>query len=71
MATLAVSLAAQIAIIDAQMSSISPSSVSANGVSETNVDWLKLMERRAILEGYLGRLNGTAPMIIRGVVKGL
>lgn len=71
MATLAASIASQIAAIDAQMSAISPTSVGANGVNETNPDWIALSKRRMALEVYLGRVNGTAPMIVRGIVKGL
>lgn len=71
MATLAQSIQTQIDAIDAQMASVTPTSYSANGVSGTNPAWLDLSKRRAILAGQLARLNGTSPMIVRGVVKGL
>lgn len=71
MSSLLVSITAQIAALDAQLLSISPTSVSANGVSETNVDWVKLSDQRLKLEMILNRINGTSPMIVRGYVRGL
>lgn len=71
MSSLLVSITAQIAALDAQLISISPTSVSANGISETNTDWVKLSDQRMKLEMILNRINGSSPMIVRGSLRGM
>lgn len=71
MSTLIASIAAQITALDAKLLSISPTSVAADGTSVTNPDWIALSKHRIYLEQMLDRLSGTAPMFVRGRVKGL
>ena len=71
MSTFAASIAAQIAALDERLTSVSPTSVGADGTSVTNPDWVALSNQRIKLEGILGRINGTSPMFPRGVVTGL
>lgn len=71
MSTLLVSIQNQITALDARLSTISPTSVAADGTSVTNPDWIALSDQRMKLEAYLGRLDGSAPMIVRGRLRGL
>jgi hypothetical protein len=70
MSTLAVSIQAQITALDAKLLSIDPTSVSADGTSVTNPDWIALSNHRMKLEQMLERVTGTAPMFVRGRIKG-
>ncbi len=71
MSTFAASIAAQIAALDAKLLSVGPTSVGADGTSVTNPDWVALSNQRIKLENIQNRINGTSPMLARGVVTGL
>lgn len=70
MSTFAASIQAQITALDAQLASISPTSVSADGTSVSNPDWIALSKRRVELENLLNKAAGVT-MFPRGVVTGL
>ncbi len=69
MSTIAVSIQAQIDALDAKLTSVSPTSVGADGTSVTNPDWVTLSNQRLKLEEFKNRLTQT--MFPRGVVTGL
>ncbi len=68
---LAASLQLQIDALDLQLLSVQPTSVGADGVSRTNVNWVELSKRRNQLQAFVDRLSGTGPMLVRGRVKGI
>lgn len=71
MSTLLVSLQAQADALDARLSSITATSVSANGVNRQNPDWIALSNQRIKIAQLIDRLSGNSPMLVRGVVNGL
>ncbi len=64
------SIATQIAVIDARLAKMSATSMGSDGTSVTFPDYIALSNLRLKLELILNRINGTAPMLARGVVKG-
>jgi hypothetical protein len=71
MSAFTVSLQNQITALDAQLASISPTSVTNNGTSVTNPDWIALSKRRVELETLLNQASATTRRANRGVVTGL
>jgi hypothetical protein len=70
MSTFAVSIQAQIDALDAKLTSVSPTSVGADGTSVTNPDGVALSNQRIKLESILTKVNGGV-RFPRGVVTGL
>lgn len=72
MARSAASIQAEITAIESLLSSASSlySTVTAGG-SSRSIDRASLQARQDQLYQQLGRADGSAPMIVRGVVKGL
>ena len=71
MSTLAESLAAQIAALDAELASVKPLSVGSDGVSIQNQRWIELSNQRIKLQQLYDRATGARRMFVRGRVKGL
>lgn len=69
----AASIQAEINVLEAYLASTdsTASSVSSRGTSIVNVSRADASARLDALYLQLGRIDGTAPMIVRGVVKGL
>lgn len=66
------SIQTEIDAIDAALaSSVNAQSYSIAGRSVSRVNYGELTKRRDQLQQQLDRINGTCPMIVRGVVKGL
>lgn len=72
MARSASAIQAEITIAEAQLAAIYASkSYGINGRSKTTQDLKQVTDRLDQLYLQLGRANGTSPMFVRGVVRGL
>ncbi len=72
MARSATSIQTEIDAIEAQLpNAIKAASYSIAGRSKSNQTLESLTKRLDLLYQQLGRVNGTAPMLVRGVIDGL
>ncbi len=72
MARTAASIQVEITALEAQLANaISAASYSVAGRSKANQSYDALTRRLDQLYQQLSRANGTAPMVVRGVLKGL
>lgn len=68
----AASIRTEMSLIEAQIpGAIAAASYSAPGRSKTNQTLQALTQRYDMLQMQLDRVEGTSPMLVRGVVRGL